>query len=417
MCDLGGLDDLDQSNPTVSQFLIDTYKDWVDVGFDGIRVDAAKHIAKPWLATFEQAMGVPTFGEAFVGDVDFVSDYQNYEWGMLDFPLFFPAREAFAADADMNAIGAIFAQDSKYDNANRLETFLDNHDRARFLARAGDNFQRLRSAMTFLLTARGIPVIYYGTEQADDGNFNPWEDPIANKDNRKDMTSFSETSTIYTHIKRLTTVTVASGGITGKQITVSLGEHEAKVYAPGTPVSTYTPPARTITKIRVHYNTGVDHNIAIRGDSSPFRGDRGRSARNVASDVWEYEFERIPSGQSFQFKPLIDDTYHSTGSNYTGVGGTTIDVYPTFPTLTTIRVHKDVGYGNSLTLRGSVAPLSWTTGQACANKGAALWICTVAGISSGTSVQYKPLINDTTWSQGSNYTTTGGSTVDITPTF
>ncbi|MFI6480571.1 alpha-amylase family glycosyl hydrolase [Nonomuraea sp. NPDC050663] len=74
VCDLGGLDDLDQSNPTVSQYLIDTYKDWVDMGFDGIRVDAAKHIAKPWLATFEQAMGVPTFGEAFVGDVDFVSD-------------------------------------------------------------------------------------------------------------------------------------------------------------------------------------------------------------------------------------------------------------------------------------------------------------------------------------------------------
>ncbi|GAA5047899.1 hypothetical protein GCM10023259_023010 [Thermocatellispora tengchongensis] len=340
-----------------------------------------------------------------------------------------------------------------------------------------------------MLTARGIPVIYYGTEQADDGNFNPWEEPIANKDNRKDMTSFDENHTIYKHIKRLTelkkayaplrtgtqremwkdtsvyafsrisgtqetitaatnswtaqtrtiplraespiavgtvltnlmntgdTVTVQAGGVTGKQITVTLGEHEAKVYAPGAPVSAYTPPARTITKIRVHYNTGADHNITIRGDGSPFRWDRGRAARNVAPDVWEYEFERIPAGQTFQFKPLIDDTHHSTGGNYTGVGGQTIDIYPAFPTLTTIRVHKDVGYGNKVTIRGSAAPLSWTAGQDCANRASDLWVCTVAGIPSGTSFQYKPLINDTTWSQGGDYTTTGGSTVDITPTF
>ncbi|MFI6480572.1 alpha-amylase family glycosyl hydrolase [Nonomuraea sp. NPDC050663] len=408
---------------------------------------------------------------------------------MLDFPLFFPMREAFAADADMNALGTLFAQDYKYTNANRLTTFLDNHDRARFLARAGDSYQRLRSALTFMLTARGVPVIYYGTEQADDGNFNPWEDPIANKDNRKDMTSWDENHTVYKHIQRLTTlkknyaslrtgtqremwkdagvyafsriagtqetitaatnswstqsrtiplraespiavgtvltnlmntgdtVTVQAGGVTGRQITVSLGEHEAKVYAPGSPVSAYTPPARTITKIRVHHNPGADRTIAIRGAASPFRTDRGRPARQVSAGVWEYEFERVPAGQSFTFKPYIDDAYASNGADYSGVGGQTIDVYPTFPTLTTVRVHKDAGYGNKITIRGSVAPLSWSTGQDCANKAADLWLCTVVGIASGTSLQYKPLLNDTTWSQGGNYTTTGGSTVDVYPTF
>ena len=403
-CDLGGLDDLDQSNPTVSSFLMNTYKDWVDMGFDGIRVDAARSIPKSWLADFEDAMGVPTFGEVFVGDVDYVADYQDYEWGVLDFPYFFHARDAFAADTDMNALGDLFDQDYKYSNPNRLETFLDNHDRARFLTWADDNYQRLRSALTFLLTSRGIPVIYYGTEQADDGNGNASEVPIANKDNRKDMTSFSESAPIYKHIKRLTaikaaspalrlgtqremwsdtsvygfsrrvdstgseaitlssnswsaqtrtvplraessitvgtvltnlmntsdTVTVTSGGVTGKQIAVALGEHESKVYAPGTPVSSYTPDARNTTMIRVHYNVGVGNSIAIRGDTYPFSWSTGRGARNIASDVWEFELERIPDGTTLQFKPLINDSTWSTGSNYTGTGGDTIDVYPTF---------------------------------------------------------------------------------------
>lgn len=403
-CDLGGLDDLDQGNSTVSSYLLNTYKDWVNMGFDGVRVDAARSVPKTWLQTFETTMGVPNFGEIFVGDVDYVSSYQNYEWGVLDFPFFFNIRDTMVADGDMNNVANLFAQDYKYKNPNRLETFLDNHDRARFLTRADDNYQRLRSALTLLLTARGVPVIYYGTEQADDGNGNPNEVPIANKDNRKDMTSFSETSTIYTHIKRLNaakaaypalrtgvqremwkdqqifafsrrvdatgteaitavngtwvnqtrtiplrsestitvgtvltnlmnttdTVTVTSGGVTGKQITVTLGEHEAKVYVPGAPFSTYTPPTRNVTKVRVHYNVGPGNSIAIRGNTYPFTWTYGRGARNLGPDLWEFELERIPSGQTFEFKPLINDQTYSTGNNYIGTGGSTMDIYPTF---------------------------------------------------------------------------------------
>jgi glycosidase len=402
-CDLGGLDDLDQSNSTVSDYLIDTYKDWVNMGFDGIRVDAARSIPKDWLEEFEDEMGVPTFGEIFVGDVDYVSDYQDYQWGELDFPYFFTVRSVFAADTDMNALGDLFDQDYKYVDANKLETFIDNHDRARFLTWANDNYQRLRSALTFMMTTRGVPVIYYGTEQADDGNGNASEVPIANKDNRKDMESFDEDSNIYNHIEHLTamraaypslqigtqremwsdtsvygfsrrvdgtgqetitlstnswtnqthtiplraestltvgtvltnamdtseTVTVASGGVTGKQITVTLSEHETAVYVTGTPTS-YSPEARNTTLIRVHYNVGWGNNIAIRGDEYPLSWSAGRAARNVGSDVWEFEIERIPDGEPFEFKPLINDATWSTGSNFSGYGGDVIDIYPSF---------------------------------------------------------------------------------------
>jgi glycosidase len=404
VCDLGGLDDLDQANSSVNTYLMNTYQDWIQgIGFDGIRVDAARSIPQTWLASFETTMGVPTFGEIFDGNIDYVASYQNYEWGVLDFPTFFTARDTLSTDGNLNNLAGLFAQDYKYANANRLETFLDNHDRARFLARAGDNYQRLRSSLTFLLTARGIPVIYYGTEQADNGNMNPYEVPIANKDNRKDLSSFSETGTIYKHIQRLNaikktypalqigtqremwtdtsvygfsrrvdstgaeamtilsdswdtqartiplraestiavgtvltnlmntadTVVVQAGGVTGKQISVSLAEHEAKVYVPGTPVA-YTPPTRVITTIRVHYNVGWGNRITLRGDSDPFRWTQPMETRNTAADVWEYQLERFSTGQSFQFKPLINDVTWSAGSNYTGTGGSTIDIYPTF---------------------------------------------------------------------------------------
>lgn len=404
-CDLGGLDDLNQDNADVSQHLLTTYRDWVDMGFDGIRVDAARAVPKPWLRTFEQSMGVPTFGEVFVNDVDYVSEYQRYEWGVQDFPYFFNVRDVFSTySADMNRLGSLFAQDAKYVNPNRLTTFLDNHDRARFLTWADDNYQRFRAALSFLLTSRGIPIIYYGTEQADDGNGNASEVPIANKDNRKDMSSFDESATLYRHIQRLNllkrsypalrtgvqremwkdtgvyafsrrvdatgaetitaatngwdrqsrtiplraestipvgtvltnlmntidTVRVISGGPTGRQITISLGEHEAKVYTPDTPVSAYTPPARNITRIRVHANVGLGNNIAVRGGTYPLRWTSGRGARHVGDNVWEFEFERIPPGQRFEFKPLVNDVTWSSGGNYAGTGGQTIDIYPTF---------------------------------------------------------------------------------------
>jgi glycosidase len=403
-CDLGGLDDLDQSESFVSDFLIDTYQDWIAMGFDGIRVDAARSIPKTWLETFEDEMGVPTFGEIFHGDIGYVSEYQDYEWGVLDFPFFFTVRGVFAGDGDMRDLGALFDQDYQYNNANRLQTFIDNHDRARFLTWANDDYQRLRSALSFMMSARGIPVIYYGTEQADDGNGNASEVPIANKDNRKSMESFDEEHTIFVHIHRLNelkanysplrigtqremwedeevyafsrrndsngeetitisngrfteetrtiplrsessisvstvltnlldtseTVTVTSGGVTGKQITVTVGEHETAIYAPGTPVSSYTPPERNLTVIRVHYDVGWGNNIAIRGDSYPLDWDYGRAARNVASDIWEFSMERIPEDETFEFKPLINDSTWSTGNNYTGTGGDVIDIYPNF---------------------------------------------------------------------------------------
>lgn len=404
-CDLGGLDDIDHSNPAARAAIKDVYKMWVDdTGVDGVRVDAARSVDKNFLREFEEYLGVPSFGEIFVGDVDYVSDYQNYEWGVLDFPLFFQAREVFANDASFYNVKTILDQDYKYNNVNRLVTFIDNHDRDRFLCLANDNYQKLRLALTFLFTTRGIPDVYYGTEQECYGGGKPTEwAGIANKENREIMPGFSEDGEIFKYIQKLTsirkdyaclsngtqremwvedniyaysrrddstgqeiitvinngtsnetrnipiraessisigtkltnlldtavTTNVISGSVTGKQISLTIPAKTAYVFTIDN-VSPYTPPAKTITTIRVHYDVGLGNTMYLRGGSYPLWWDKGRSMLNISSDVWVYEIERYAAGEVFEFKPLINDTTWSSGNNFIGVGGQTIDIYPNF---------------------------------------------------------------------------------------
>lgn len=403
--DLGGLDDLNQDNPDARQAIKDAYKNWITLtGADGVRVDAARSLPKDFLKEFETYLGVPTFGEIFVGDVDYVSEFADYEWGVLDFPLFFQAREVFAHDASFTTVKAIFDQDNKYPNVNHLVTFIDNHDRDRFLCLADDNYQKLRLALTFIFTVRGIPDVYYGTEQNCYGGGVPTEwAGIANKENREVMPGFSEDGITYKYIQRLceirkdygclqtgtqremwcedniyaysrrndasgqeiitiinngtsnetrnipiraesslavgttltnllntgVTATITSGGVTGKQISMTLPAKTAYVFTSDA-VEPYTPPTRTVTTIRVHYDVGLGNTMYLRGNAYPFTWDNGRSMLNVSSDCWVYETERIAAGETFEFKPLINNVTWSAGSNYTGTGGSTIDIYPNF---------------------------------------------------------------------------------------
>ncbi|MEU4514035.1 S8 family serine peptidase [Nonomuraea wenchangensis] len=87
------------------------------------------------------------------------------------------------------------------------------------------------------------------------------------------------------------------------------------------------------------------------------------------------------------------------------------------PGSTRIRVQKDAGAGNRITIRGNVSPLTWSAGRDCVKVSTAVWDCWVPGIPAGQAFEYKPLINDSVWSIGSNYHGVGGTTQEITPTF
>ena len=88
-------------------------------------------------------------------------------------------REAFAHGHSVRVLAQSLSHDHLYPNPNALVTFLGLHDVNRFMNEPGATSEGLKLAYTFLITARGTPLIYYGDEIAMPGGNDP--------DNRRDF--------------------------------------------------------------------------------------------------------------------------------------------------------------------------------------------------------------------------------------
>jgi alpha-amylase len=169
------LADLDTENPFVIQEL-QRWLRWVvdEFDFDGIRIDTVKHVPRPFWSKFTQgAPGVFSIGEVLHGDPAYVGEYQNNMDSMLNFPLYFTIRDVFQNKASMWQFEVRYEQNRQYfRDASVLGNFVDNHDFKRFLNEQRDDAQ-LRNALTYIMLAEGIPVVYYGTELHFDGGDDP----------------------------------------------------------------------------------------------------------------------------------------------------------------------------------------------------------------------------------------------------
>ena len=197
MGELSGLDDFRTESPYVRSNLAAIFQYWItQAGFDGFRIDTVKHVEmgfwQEWCAAihaYAATNGKPNFfmfGECFDGSDSKCGSYTGTQGGgpfkmdsVLDFPLYFKVNSVFAnANGNTKQIEDRYnAIAANYDPAAhmRLVTFLDNHDLPRFLSpgKANNNTERLKVALAFLYTGRGIPCLYYGTEQAFNGETDP----------------------------------------------------------------------------------------------------------------------------------------------------------------------------------------------------------------------------------------------------
>jgi glycosidase len=98
---------------------------------------------------------------------------------LFDFPLYFKVREAFGRGKNLSEVANLLARDHLYRNPASFVTFLGLHDVPRFMNEPGATVDGLELAFTFLLTARGTPLVYYGDEIALPGGGDP--------DNRRDF--------------------------------------------------------------------------------------------------------------------------------------------------------------------------------------------------------------------------------------
>ncbi|GLX79205.1 putative cyclomaltodextrin glucanotransferase [Thalassotalea insulae] len=198
------LADFNHQNTTLDAYLTDAIQLWLDKGIDGIRVDAVKHMPqhwqKKWMDSIYAHQSVFSFGEWFLseGEVDPANHEFANESGMslLDFRFAQKARQVFRNRTEtMSDLHAMIADtDSAYNEVIDQVTFIDNHDMDRFHEPTA-NQRELEQALAFALTARGVPAIYYGSEQYMTGYGDP--------NNRGKMTSFDRTTTAYQLIKAL----------------------------------------------------------------------------------------------------------------------------------------------------------------------------------------------------------------------
>lgn len=84
---------------------------------------------------------------------------------------------------------------------------------------------------------------------------------------------------------------------------------------------------------------------------------------------------------------------------------------------TVVRVHyprNDARY-SKMTLRGDGAGLSWTTGRTMTKAADGLFVTKLRGLTA--MLEWKPLLDDATWSRGHNFVVLPGQTVDVYPHF
>ncbi len=177
------LPDLNQRNPLVANYLIQ-HAIWSTeyFGIDGWRVDTYKYCDEQFLNNVNTALerefpGITIFGEAWVnsivGNAYFTKNNINTPFkhnanGVIDFQTSFAMlsgmNQAQGWTEGVNKIYMTLAQDIVYKNPMNNSIFLDNHDMDRVFSVVGEDWNKLKMGINWLLTLRGIPQMYYGTE-------------------------------------------------------------------------------------------------------------------------------------------------------------------------------------------------------------------------------------------------------------
>jgi alpha-amylase len=204
--ELAGLPDLNHDRIDVVDYFVNDVLAWIDAtGIDGIRMDTVKHVEDAFWYFFKSYVkaarpGVSLIGEVLTYDPWALGRYQReHDFDtVFDFPLCGQIVGSLVWDQPMTRLArprlhdgeprGVLDDERPYSNANRLVTLLDNHDLERritteILDRCGQDRDRARTilklCLSFLLTTRGIPQLYYGTEIGLEGRKDP--------DNRRDM--------------------------------------------------------------------------------------------------------------------------------------------------------------------------------------------------------------------------------------
>lgn len=177
----GGMPDLNFDNQRVRDEFVDIGKFWLsDLNVDGFRLDAAKHIFPTdraednhaYWQEFRKEMEAIKPDVYLVGEVwSQAKDVAPYLKGL---PALFNFDLGYAITGVVNAGQDTVGLIKKYKEINDFyksvtteyidAIFLKNHDQNRIFSELGNSTDKMRVAISILLTLPGTPYLYYGEE-------------------------------------------------------------------------------------------------------------------------------------------------------------------------------------------------------------------------------------------------------------
>lgn len=176
----GGMPDLNYDNPVVREEIIKIGTFWLEeIGVDGFRLDAARHIypddrpddSHAWWVEFGKAMrlvkpDVYMVGEVW-GDASEIGPYLEGLPSMFNFDLWRALNQTLATESNNNLIQNLNDSREAYITYNESfidAIFLNNHDQNRLLSNIEGGPAKAKLAASILLTLPGMPYLYYGDE-------------------------------------------------------------------------------------------------------------------------------------------------------------------------------------------------------------------------------------------------------------
>ncbi|MCC2957235.1 glycoside hydrolase family 13 protein [Massilia sp. IC2-477] len=175
--------DLNQSNPLVANYLIQNNIWWIEyAGLSGLRIDTFGYSDGAFLSDYTKRLiaeypKLNMVGEEWSKLVPVVARWQRGKQNidgyrastpsLMDFPLAESMRTALADKNGRNVFGDVYetlSLDYLYPEPGNLVLFEANHDVSRIWSVVGEDFDRYRMMMVFLMTMPRIPQLYTGDE-------------------------------------------------------------------------------------------------------------------------------------------------------------------------------------------------------------------------------------------------------------
>lgn len=172
--------DMNTRNKYVEKYLIQNTIWWIETAsLSGLRVDTYpypdKDFSKRWMTAIEKEYpGLFVVGEVWNYQPGVIAYWQKDNHNkdgfnsqlpsLFDFPIQGALINALQPNADLHTLYESVAMDFQYQRPDQFVIFGDNHDMSRMFTSLKRDYSAMKNAVTFLMTFRGIPQLFYGTE-------------------------------------------------------------------------------------------------------------------------------------------------------------------------------------------------------------------------------------------------------------